>query len=333
MAHRILTWWRTRTAQWLFRLRDSEPGEVYLHRRRVYIVPTRAGFGFAVLVLALLIGATNYSLGLGFGLCFLVVGLALVDMVATFQNLAYLHLQPGRARPVFAGEEAQFELLLLNRTGRARHALWVDFQAAGAPRHSCDVDAHSRTSVLLGWPSTARGWLAAPRVRLATRFPLGLFNAWSYWQPELKALVYPFPERAAPPLPVSGTGLRSEHGAGGDEEFAGVRHYQPGDPLRQLAWRQIARVDPALGGALVSKRFEGGAGTELRLDFQQLPSELDLELRLSRMTRWVLEAEQRGLPYGFRLGALDLPAGLGEAHQAACLAALALHTEARCAPG
>ena len=43
------------------------------------------------------------------------------------------------------------------------------------------------------------------------------------------------------------------------------------------------------------------------------------------MARWVLDAEQRALPYAFRLGALRYDAALGAAHQAACLRALALH--------
>jgi uncharacterized protein (DUF58 family) len=167
--------------------------------------------------------------------------------------------------------------------------------------------------------------MAAPRVRLATRFPLGLFRAWSYWQPELKVLAYPFPEPAAPPLPMSGTAHGDGQGRAGDDDFAGVRSYQPGDPLRHLAWRQIARLDPELGGQLATKHFEGGAAEQLVLDFAALPPQLGLELRLSRMARWVLDAEQRALPYGFRLGAEAFDPALGAAHQAACLRALALY--------
>jgi uncharacterized protein (DUF58 family) len=162
-------------------------------------------------------------------------------------------------------------------------------------------------------------------VRLVTRFPLGLFRAWSYWQPDVDILVYPFPERDAPPLPMSGTAAAEGVGSAGYDDFAGVRGYQPGDALRHLAWRQIARLDPALGGQLATKHFEGGAIDELVLDFAALPFRLDLELRLSRMARWVLEAESRALPYAFRLGNQRFDAALGAAHQAACLRALALY--------
>jgi hypothetical protein len=43
------------------------------------------------------------------------------------------------------------------------------------------------------------------------------------------------------------------------------------------------------------------------------------------MTRWVLEAAHRALPYAFRIGAHDFAAGIGAAHREACLRALALH--------
>jgi hypothetical protein len=61
------------------------------------------------------------------------------------------------------------------------------------------------------------------------------------------------------------------------------------------------------------------------LDLASLPPQLDLELRLSRMTRWVLDAEGRALPYAFRLGDDAFPAASGAAHAAACLRALALY--------
>jgi len=181
----------------------------------------------------------------------------------------------------------------------------------------------------LALPAKQRGWLQAPRVRLFTRFPLGLFGAWSYWQPDLKVLVYPQPEPNAPPLPTQGAASEDGHGTVGLDNFGGVRSYQPGDPMRHLAWRQIARVDPSIGGNLLTKHFEGGAVAELELDFAQLPPHLDLELRLSRMTAWVLEAERRALPFSFRIAHHHYPPSNGDAHQASCLRALALYgTEA-----
>ena len=317
-------WARRTTGKWLPRRGTLDAGEVVLGQKRVFILPTRAGIGFAALLLVLLIGSINYALGLGFALTFLALSCALVDMVFTYRNLAHLALQQGRVPAVFAGQEAQFELHLANRTKLARYGVWIDFADVPEARHVTDIAPEGSAAVMLAVPTSARGWLQPARVVLSTRFPLGLFRAWSYWRPAAQALVYPRPEEGAPPLPVSGDATGSGR-AGGSDDFAGVRSYQAGDSPRQLAWRQIARLDPALGGQLVTKHFEGGEGSELVLDFAALPRHLDLELRLSRMTRWVLDAEQRALPYAFRLGSTHYDAASGAAHQAACLRALALY--------
>ena len=324
MALALRGWLRRATGAWLPRGGALDAGEVVISQRRVFIVPSRAGLGFVLLLAVLLVGSVNYGLGLGFGLTFLALSCALVDMVGTYRNLAQLRLQQGRSAPVFAGEVAQFELQVINRTRLARYAVWADFADLPEPRHATDIAPGTQSTVTLTLPTTARGWIAPGRVKISTRFPLGLFVAWSYWRPATRTLVYPRPEDGAPGLPLQGGGGNSLRTAGADD-FAGVRNYQAGDSPRQMAWRQIARLDPSIGGQLVTKHFEGGGGDELVLDFDALPRALDTELRLARLTRWVLEAESRALPYAFHLGLVRIDANSGAAHQAACLRALALY--------
>jgi uncharacterized protein (DUF58 family) len=216
---------------------------------------------------------------------------------------------------------------LINRHKHSRYAIWLGFLREDLPNleQAADIAAYANRAVYLNVASKQRGWLAAPRVRLQTRFPLGLFRAWSYWMPDANALVYPYPEEQGPPLPMIGQESEEGHGHAGHDDFAGIRAYQAGDSMRHLAWRQIARIDVQDGGSLVTKHFEGGAKSELCLDFALLPRTMDLDLRLSRMTRWVLEAEQQGLAYSFRLGEHDFAPSIGPAHQTACLRALALY--------
>ena len=237
----------------------------------------------------------------------------------------HLPLDASQANPVHAGEEARFELQLSNRRRHARYAVWVGF-AGDDVRHReqpFDIAAEGVCLVTLQAPTGRRGWLDAPRIKLHTSFPLGLLRAWSYWHPAQRVLVYPHPEEHAPPLPAVDALQNDDRGAGGQDDFAGIRAYQAGDSMKRLAWRQIARL--GRDGALVSKHFEGGAASEMRIDFAVLPASMDIEARLSRMTRWVIEAEARNLPYAFRLGGLSMPAALGGAHREACLRALALY--------
>lgn len=304
---------------------DKGAGEVELTQRRVYILPTKAGLGYGAMLVVLFIASVNYNLGMGFALTFALAACALVDMYLTFRNLAWLRLAAGRCPAVFAGDDARFELHLANRKTHDRYALRIAFMAPGLPERAVDVPAQSACTVVLAAPAPRRGWLGAPRVRLSTRFPLGLLGAWSYWQPDAKVLVYPAPEPDAPPLPLAESGLTDRPGQAGQDDFAGIRAYQAGDSPKRLAWRQIARLDAGSAGALVSKHFEGGSGSELALDFSSLPATLGLETRLSRMARWVLEAETRGQAYGFRLDDAAFGPAIGLAHREACLRALALY--------
>ncbi|WP_325510847.1 DUF58 domain-containing protein [Oxalicibacterium sp.] len=308
----------------MFRLRDAEPGEVFLGQRRVFILPTRAGLMFGLMLAVLFVASINYNLSLGFALTFLLAGCAVIDMHLTHRNLAHLYLSPGRAAPVFAGEEAQFLLHVANRRHHDRFAILLNFidTATAELEHATDIAANAVSDVTLGAPTLERGWMPAPRIRLQTRFPLGLMRAWSYWHPDMRVLVYPHPEDDAPPLPLLEGANEDGRGSVGHDDFAGIRAYQSGDSLRQLAWRQIARTE---GSALITKQFEGGATSELSLDFARLPRTMDVELKLSRMARWVLMAEERGQPYAFRLDSLYFPPASGPAHQAACLQTLALY--------
>lgn len=320
----LQTMFKQWTGKYLFRLSTAEAGTVFLKQRRIFIMPTRAGLTFGLMLVVLFVCSINYNLSLGFALTFLLASCAIVGMHLTFRNLAYLHLSPGRTTPVYAGEVAQFSVHLDNRHTYERYAIRLAFivdGSVGIP-HITDIPSQAGGDVTLSTSATERGWLAAPRIRLQTTFPLGLLQAWAYWQPAMQVLVYPRPETDSPPLPLNAGNQADGHGSAGHDDFAGIRAYQSGDSIRQLAWRQIARSND---GALVSKQFEGGAASELALDYSQLPPTMDVEHRLARMTSWVLMAEAQGLPYAFRLAHMYLPPAIGPAHQAACLQALALY--------
>ena len=62
---------------------------------------------------------------------------------------------------------------------------------------------------------------------------------------------------------------------------------------------------------------------ELSLEWDQLPAGWDVEQRLSRMTRWVLDADALGVRYAMRLPGVPVPPDAGPAHRAHCLELLA----------
>ena len=298
--------------------RRPEPGTIFLRQNRVYILPTRPGLAFGVALGVMLIGSINYNLSLGYILTFLLASMGLVAILHTFRNLVHLRITPGRVEAVFAGEVAWFELFVENRSAYDRSAVVLWQQGKATP---CDVASARGATVSVPVASRQRGWLAPERITVDTRFPIGLLRAWAYIQPDMRCLVYPKPDEGMLPLPEPAAGAGEKHVAsGGSDDFAGLRAYQASDSPRHIHWKAAAR-----GQGLQTKIFSGSAAAELWLDWNQLPASLDPESKLSRLTRWVLAADQDGLRYGLRLPGLQLAPDTGEAHRLACLRELALY--------
>jgi len=310
---------------WFKGRHGPEPGIIFLSQQRVYILPTRQGVTFGMALLLMLLGSINYTLSLGFILTFLLAGMALVAILHTFRNLAHLHISAGKVAPVFAGETAYFQLFLDNRGHVDRHAIAL---SCAGQRLETDVPGARIREVLLPVKAPRRGWLPLERITIETRFPLGFFCAWSYVQPEMKTLVYPQPDAAELPEPTAQPDMGDAINAGsGTDDFSGLRPYQAGDSPRHIAWKAVARSE-----VMLTKLFSGRAAAELWFDFAALPDNLPLEARLSRLARWVLLAQQRGLRYGLKLPGIEV-AGVSlrdadEAHLHRCLKELALFDNA-----
>lgn len=294
-----------------------ETPHVHLHRRRLYILPSRLGWVFAAMLLALLLGSVNYETSLGFGATFLLAGLGVTGMIRTYRNLLGVALRFGPAAAAFAGDPVRFPLSV----DGGRLERWA-LHVGGAPIHvPADAPAGQTHLVVT---AQRRGRLRPGRVTIETQWPLGLFRVWSWVHPRIEAIVYPRPVdhgRTLPDLRTGGQG--GARARTGDEDFAGLREYHPGDSPRRIAWKTFARRDD-----LHTKLFETEAAGDRVFDWFELGM-LAPEARLEQLARWVLDAEQRGEAYALNLPGVTLDAGRGAEHRARCLEALALHDEAR----
>jgi uncharacterized protein (DUF58 family) len=311
---------RQSIADWIFRARTPESPPVTLVQRRIFILPTKQGYLFGLVLLVLLLASINYALSLGFILTFLLAAMGAVAMLHTWRNLAHLKLRPGRCDAVFAGDTAQFRVVL-ESPSRERFAVAIR-------RRDCDpvfvdVRATEHAVATLLVPTTRRGLLRCGRLEIFTRYPVGLFHAWSYFDFGLSAVVYPHPDPLAG-LPPQQTLAGDDEGipVPGDEDFAMLRPYHAGDSPRLIAWKALARGDD-----LLTKEFQATASAELWLDWMDARAP-DPEARLSVLAHWVIETERLGQGYGLRLPGVSIPPGRGDLHRARCLEALALHGEA-----
>lgn len=302
--------------RWLKR-RIPAASQVQLDHRRIFIMPTRAGMGLLLLLVIMLIGAINYQNSLVYAVVFTLGSLFWVGLHHTYRNLAGLKLHATGSLPVFAGEEAQLGMALISerREHQAIVMLWPQ-----TARRQVDVQAGLSTTLALYHPTQHRGWLRPGRLRVETRYPLGWFVAWSLLDLDWQVLVYPKPINL--PLPGrrgGGEGQGDQQLVEGVDDFQGLRDYQPGDSKKRLDWRAWSR-----GQGLHSKIFAEPQHDSQWLRLDDAPGQ-SLEQQLGCLAGWVLQLEQRRQPYGLELPGTRIQPSVGEAHQAACLRALALY--------
>jgi len=314
-------WWEARHPR-----RDTHE----MGQRNIYIVPSRPGLAFCATLVVLLLAAINDQLSLGYALTFLLAGAGLASMHSTHGNLRGLTLDLKAPQPVFAGEDVQLELRLHN-SGRARFGIGVHvLGGAEAEIAWADVPAQGHALLQLRCPAGARGLRELPTLQIVTRFPLGLFRAWSVWRPAAKVWVYPQAEQPAAPFPAqqavdSGGSTLSVSSRVQGQDFEGVRQYRRGDSLRQVLWKKAA-LSLEQGTPLWVRETQAPASRQLWLDWRDAGSSpgASTEARLSRLCAWVLAAERAQAPYGMRLGGQEWAPALGAEHRQHCLEQLAL---------
>ena len=306
--------------QRFFRGVGPEEGPIHLTHRRVFILPTKSGLFFILVAIVMLIGALNYNNSLAYSLTFLLASLGIITILHTYRNLLHINVDFGPIAPVFCGDKVQVPVIISNSKQFARYSVMLHFPRF--PEENIvvtDIPDNNWIRVVATFPSLARGRHPLYRITLRTKFPLGMFQAWAYAQMDTNYLVYPTPEehQRLPEESLYHFNLSGDRGSGTDD-FAGLKNYQQGDSLRHIHWKTFAREQ-----GLHTKQFGGDRAEELWLDWDTLDG-LDTETRLSRLTRWVLDADAQHFNYGLRLPNQFIPMGNGPKHKHKCLEALAL---------
>ncbi len=315
-APNSLVWQSTRFQRWLNK-RMPPANSITLDQRKIFILPTRQGILFSFLVVFMVLAAINYQNSLIFALAFLLASLFMVSILHTFRNLSGLTILAGGTLPAFAGEDAEFTVVLNrfgNRTFEALNLGWNPDLLQGA-----DLLEDEEVTVKLFVETKNRGRMNPGRLLIETVYPVGLFRSWSWVDLDMSTIVYPRPVPAgAVPASVStnndGELIRKE----GVDDFYGLRSYQQGDPLKHVAWKSYART-----GELLTKQFAAFADSRVWLEWDFFPG-MDREARLSRLCYWVLQLDKGNNEYGLRLPGIELQPGRGAEHFQEVLKVLAL---------
>ncbi len=303
--------------QSLIRVAKSVDNIATLNARQIYILPSRWSIFYILMLIALLIGAINYTLSLAYFVLFLLASLAHTAMLHTWRNLAYLQISVIGAKPVFVGDVIEVSLEIKELKNRDRHAIHIYF--ADNPAITYSIQANQSIRLALPLITSQRGYLRIPRIKTYTEYPLSLFHAWSNVDSVFECLVYPKPSQEKKPMPSTVDTNRKGNDAAyqGDEDFIGHKTYQIGDLPSKVDWKASSR-----GIGMYSKKYAGEASKSIFLDWAHTTG--DKETRISQLTRWVIDAHAAKIKYGLKLGGgLDFAPNNTEAHYHHCLAALA----------
>ena len=308
---------QTKLSQPFNRTSKIDPaGTITITPRQIYIVPTRFGILFCFLLIGMLVGSNNYGINLGFMLTFLLAGIGLSAMIQTWRNLTGLEIIPGNVQSVFCGAPAIFPLNCHNHRPSERPGLHL---SASEKASVFDLAGNNGAKIDCIVSTSKRGYLRPKRWTVFTYFPLGLFYAWAYIETEQNCLVYPNP--IAEDLPLNqlfASNVISGYENDDNIDFHGHRKYQPGDNLKQLDWKALAR-----GRGYLIKHFIKLDDEDVWLNWDDILG-IDVEHKLSILCRAVLALSKANVTFGLSIPGTRLEPDTGAEHEKSCLSVLAL---------
>lgn len=310
-------WWNRSGLKRIFQGEGPQTQPFELNRRRIFILPTRHGLFFACVLFIMLLGAVNYNNSLAYMLTFLLASLFMISILHTYKNMSGLVFRAGHSEPVFSGQKAGFEVHIDHKGDDVRYA--ISLEARKQLPVTVDIASGQTSTVVIELPAIKRGYLDPGRITVHTRFPLGIFRAWSYVDLNMQCLVYPKPALRGMLPNKAPRRLSNEGDQGrGADDFVGFRSYHPGDSLRHVYWKAVAREQ-----GMLTKQFGGDRVEEIWLDWDAL-GRLDTESRLGQLCRWVLDADEQSFRYGLSIPGKTIAPDHGDAHRRQCLQVLAL---------
>ncbi len=303
--------------RWVDRSSTNATSKTF-HRNNLGILPSGQGLWFLIVVIVMWLVGTNYENNLILGVAFFLLALGLVAIMHTFSNLSGLTMRYLSADPVFSGDLAEVSFYLSKKGKRQRDDIQISWDGSADKTTVALLDSDDLT-VQIPCQTRGRGWYDPGRIVIETRYPLGFIRCWSKPKFAARVLVYPKPIAAGPLPPAQALRDDGEESLQrGSDEFFGHRPYQPGDVMRNVAWKQFSR-----GMGLLTKEYVANVDQRLWLDWDYLAG-MDREARLSRLCYWVLEADKTGKEYGLRLPGVEIEPSTGAEHKQRALKALAL---------
>lgn len=293
------------------------------------IRPTREGWGFLFLTLALGVAAFNTGNNLLYLLVSTLLGLIVASGILSEQAMRGLRLARVTPSEIFADQPALFGVVFTNiKRKRSTNSVALESPRVGARgvhvRYLPLLKPGQEALVTFEERFPRRGRQRLPGVRVVTRFPFGLFLKASRPLASQDVLVYPEVKPLKPEdlFGLGGGGSEPERRVGHGAELHNLREYHWGDDPRLIHWKSSARA-----GALMIRELEAEIAFTVRLLLEPTQGPIEpegLEVALS----WAASLAAHLIGEGARVElvgpGLHVPLGQGPAQLRRILEVLAL---------
>ncbi len=312
-----------------------------LSSRNIFIMPTRFGFSYLLLVTLLFLLGTNYQNNIILLLSYLLASLFITTMMHSFYNFSQLTFTSTKLQYGFASQNIYFPIQV--KTSKDHYDINFHFYQIEQNVDLTKLDLCSRgeVQVLVSIKPELRGVHELGRIKVFSEYSLGLFITWAMLDFSHQVIVFPHPKK----LSNHSNFLSSINEKGPDEleyktnqsgidDFSELKNYIVGESQARVAWKQLAR-----GQGKLTKHYQSQQGNPIWLKLSSMPH-TDIETQLSYLCFLILEygktQQQFGLLLDSNLSSVDqenvsISPDAGNQHQQNCLIALAKFNNGRSA--
>lgn len=321
---RHFVFWQQIFSTWLNK-RIPAAAQQQLTHRNLFIFPTRFGFAYLIFVLVLFLLGTNYQNNLIMLLSYFLASLFISVMLHSFLNLSGLTLIGKKKVKGFAEDRIFLSVKVLSDQTRFAINFNIEGQESISVVEILPSAIATNNQVLLPYDTVKRGVYSAERVTIASEYPLGLFTCWTKLDFACQLIIYPKP--LALKLTAQAYGKQAQEQQGhaleqhGDD-FYQLKAYQQGEPLTQVAWKQLAK-----GQGMLTKSYQSTQGSETWLKLADMPSS-DIEKKLAYLCYLIQQYYHNDQRFGLDLYGDIIKPDHSKEHFEQCLYALAVFAKA-----
>lgn len=295
-----------------------------LNSRNLFIFPTRFGFAYLLFVIVLFLLGTNYQNNLIMLLSYFLVSLFISAMLHSFFNLSGLTLIAKKEVKGFAEDRVFLPIKLLS--DKARFAITFNFEKQKVITVAEILPSAMATDsgVLVPYDTVKRGVYSTGRVKVASEYALGLFTCWTKLDFDCQFIIYPKPLALKLTAQAHGGQEQEQQGHALEQhgdDFYQLKTYQKGEPLTQVAWKQLAK-----GQGMLTKSYQSTQGSETWLKLANMPSS-DIEKKLAYLCYLIQQYYHNDQRFGLDLYGTLIEPDHSKAHLEQCLYALAVFSK------